>query len=90
MPVPEHPTPDIVDAKGDVVMPDTQPGGGGASVGREAFRARQARARRVPGMGSAGGGVGTAGAAMGVRMQDMLDARGIPTLLKIWLCCCER
>ncbi len=33
VPVPEHPPADIIDAKGDVVMPDSQQPGGGASVG---------------------------------------------------------
>lgn len=51
VPVPEHPTPDVIDAKGDIVMPDTQPN----LVHREAFRARQARARRLPNVGTADG-----------------------------------
>ena len=81
VPVPEHPTADIVDAKGDVVMPDTQPGGG--SVGREAFRARQqARARRVAEIGATGG-AGGAGVTAGVRTPSLPDLR--PSLIKLQL-----
>ncbi len=51
--VPEHITPDVIDAKGDVVMPNNQPND---LVNREAFRARQARARRGPLGNAATGG----------------------------------
>ena len=53
--MPEHATPDVIDAKGEVIMPNNQPND---LINREAFRARQAgRAqRRAPQVNVVGGG----------------------------------
>ena len=70
--MPEHTTPDVIDAKGDVVMPNNQPND---LMNREAFRARQARARRGP-LGNAAGGARSVPSAPGEVQAAAADAAG--------------